>query len=83
MALPCLPGLIFLLAGWWCDPHWRTQESSPGGQANYAHAWEQARQLYLAGGVVLLVGTMCAGFVVWKIARSNPLSDEEEDAGEK
>ena len=78
VALPCLPGVIFLLAGVLCDPHWRTRDLSPSGQMRYAQAWERTRELYLAGGFVLLVGTACAGGVVWKIARPGKAEDEEE-----
>ena len=83
VALPCLPGMIFLVSGLLCDPHWRTRDLSPDGQVRYAHAGEQARELYLAGGVVLLAGTMCAGGVVWKIARPGPPFEEEEIGAEE
>ena len=83
VALPCLPGLIFLLSGLWCDPHWRARDLSPDGQARYAHRGEQARELYLAGGAVLLAGTVCAGGVVWKIARPGPPFEDEEVDGDK
>ena len=83
-ALPCSPGFLFLLAGAWCDPHWRGHDPSPAGQARSARAWEQTRELYLAGGVVLLVGTVGTGFVVWKIARPGPpFADEAWDASAK
>ena len=75
VALPCLPGLVFLLTGIWVDPH-RHHEAP----VSDARTGEQARELYLAGGAVLLVGTVCSGFVVWKIARPTPLPDDEDDA---
>ena len=82
VALPCLPGVIFLLSGVWCDPHLRPRDFSPRGQAQYADSWEQTRELYLAGGFVLLAGTACAGGVVWKIARPGPPYEDEESGEE-
>ena len=78
VALPCLPGVIFLLSGVLCDPHLRARDVSAAGQVRYARAWEQTRELYLAGGFVLLAGTACAGGVVWKIARPGPPYEDED-----
>lgn len=78
VALPYFPGLLFLLAGVLNDPHRRLRNAASFSQSEFDRAWAQTRQLYLAGGVVLLVGTLCASFVVWKIARPGPPPEDEE-----
>ena len=82
VALPCLPGLIFLLTGLWVDPHRHHEDVATAERVSDTRAGEQTRGLYLAGGVVLLVGTACSGLVVWKIARPTPPpADDEDKAG--
>ena len=83
VALPCLPGIIFLFSGLLIDPQWRARDLSAPGQARYEHAWERTRELYLAGGFVLLVGTACAGVVVRKIARPGPPYEDEKTEEEE
>ena len=83
VVLPCLPGLIFLLSGLLCDPRLGLSGRTSREPSRYTHARDQASQLYLAGGTVLLVGTMCSGFVVWKIARPSPLIEEEDGTGQE
>ena len=81
VALPCLPGIIFLLAGLLSDPHRLARSLPPLDQAQFDHLWERTRELYLAGAIVLMGGTLCAAFVVWKIARPGlPPEDEEPEA---
>ena len=81
VALPCLPGLLFLLTGIIIDPHRQPRDSSPAGQIEYARQWERTRGLYLAGAVVLMGGTMISAGVVWKIARMAKAEQEGEAAG--
>lgn len=76
--MPCLPGMVFLLVGLVTDPHLRARDPSPAGVAQYADAWGRTRGLYLAGGGVLIVGTLGTAVVVWKIARIGRYADEEE-----
>ena len=78
VALPCLPGVIFLLAGLLSDPHRLAQSVPLLDQAQFDHVWERTRELYLSGVIVLMVGTLCAAFVVWKIARPGPPPEDAE-----
>ena len=78
--MPCLPGIIFLLVGLVTDPHWRARDRSPAGDARYADVWERTRGLYLAGGSVLIFGTLGTAVVVWKISRIGRYADEQEVA---
>lgn len=84
MMMPCLPGLVFLLVGFLTDPHRQVRDLSPAGQVRYEEAWARTRGLLLAGGVVLMIGTLGSALVVWKIARSGPLHEQEpSETGEE
>lgn len=82
--LPGLPGLTILAAGLITDPHWQARDQSPSGEMRYTEEWERTRGLYLAGGAVLLFGTLGMGAVAWKIARPGVPYDQEpvEDLNE-
>ena len=83
VALPCVPGLIFLLAGFVCDPLWRTQGAA--GEPNppaRVRAVLQAHALYLAGAVTLFGGTLGMGAVLWKIARTHPEANDAPPVAE-
>ena len=77
VALPCVPGLVFLLVGWLCDPLWPAQDPTPAMQARYAQAKWQADQLYTAGTTVLAGGLLVAGYVAWAVRRGVPPDEEE------
>lgn len=74
--VPCLPGFTFLLAGFLTDPH-RQAAPSAVVAADDARRWARTRGLYLAGAVVLMVGTLGGAAVVWKIARPGPSYEGE------
>ncbi len=74
VAVPCVPGLTFLLAGVACDPRWH----EPGlATPDTLRAARQAHGLYQAGIAVLGAGFLCGLAVVWQIVRRR-----EEDDGE-
>ena len=67
--MPCLPGLVFLLAGFTTDPHRQPRDSSPAGVLRFAEAWNRTRLLYVTGALVTMVGTLGSAVVIWKIVR--------------
>lgn len=75
--MPCLPGLIFLLAAFLTNPHGQPRELSPAAQVRYAQARARTRGLLLAGGAVLMIGTLGSAAVIWKIVRPGPPPEQE------
>ena len=77
---PCVPGVIFLLAGLARDPLWPAQHPPPSVQADYQRASAQARALYRAGGVALGAGMLCGLGVLWTVIRQRADEEKEEAA---
>ncbi len=82
VVLPGVPGLLFLTVGLMLDLRGRTPGTTPESQAAQARAAVQARELYLAGAVTLLAGTLGMAAVVWKIARTYPEETESAEGGD-
>lgn len=78
VVLPCVPGLIFLLAGLVRDPRWSALGQMPP-QAGNERAAQQTLGLYKAGAAVLAAGVLCGNVVVWQIVRRREDDGEEKD----
>ena len=74
--LPCVPGIIFLLAGLARDPHRSARPPTPMAQAGDPARGAAGARALQGGGRRVVAGVLCGNVVVWQIIRRR---DEEED----
>lgn len=80
--LPLVPGLIFFVVGFLVDPLWPAQDPTPEMEIAYAREAARCHQIYQAGAVTLLGGSLGTLAVLWKIIRTRPEeSDPSQDEG--